>query len=166
MFAGGRPVWQALAYHVANGKVLAIDGNGIGDPQKFGYVYPSVSTLVTSAITSQPTSITFGDYVVMSGTNSAGKNLVTGIDLSAALPTETILVGPGAARTSAQVDLDITSYDVLGDGKVALSATRVSDGAEVTGIFNFITGELTLNATGAAGAIEDISPIVNEELPG
>ena len=166
MFAGGRPVWQALAYHVANGKVLAIDGNGIGDPQKFGYVYPSVSTLVTSAITSQPTSITFGDYVVMSGTNSAGKNLVTGIDLSAALPTETILVGPGAARTSAQVDLDITSYDVLGDGKVALSATRVSDGAEVTGIFNFLTGELILNATGAAGAIEDISPIVNEELPG
>ena len=102
----------------------------------------------------------------MSGTNGAGKNLVTGIDLSAALPTETILIGPGAARTSAQVDLDITSYDVLGDGRVALSATRVSDGAEVTGFFNFLTGELTLNATGAAGAIEDISPIVNEEAPG
>jgi hypothetical protein len=163
-FAGGAPVWQALAYHIANGKVLAVTGGA--QTWGFGYVYPSVSTLVTSAITSQPTSITFGDYVVMSGTNSAGKNIVTGINLSAALPTETILIGPGAVKTSAQVDLDITSYDVLGDGKVALSATRVSDGAEVTGIFDFLTGELTLNATGAAGAIEDISPIVNEEVPG
>lgn len=163
-FAGGGPVWQALAYHIANSKVLAVTGSA--STWKFGYVFPSVSTLVTSAITSQPTSITFGDYVFMSGTNGAGKNLVTGIDLSAALPTETILIGPGAARTSAQVDLDITSYDVLGDGRVALSATRVSDGAEVTGFFNFLTGELTLNATGAAGAIEDISPIVNEEAPG
>ena len=163
-FAGGGPVWQALAYHIANSKVLAVTGSA--STWKFGYVFPSVSTLVTSAITSQPTSITFGDYVFMSGTNGAGKNLVTGIDLSAALPTETILIGPGAARTSAQVDLDITSYDVLGDGRVALSATRVSDGAEVTGFFNFLTGELTLNATGAAGAIEDISPIVNEELLG
>lgn len=163
-FAGGGPVWQALAYHIANGKVLAVTGNV--STWKFGYVYPSVSTLVTSAITSQPTSITFGDYVLLSGTNNSGQHLVTGIDLSGVLPTETILIGPGAARTSAQVDLDITSYDVLGDGRVALSATRVSDGAEVTGFFNFLTGELLLSTTGAAGVVEDISPIVNEELPG
>lgn len=163
-FAGGAGVWQALAYHIANGKVLAVTGSV--STWKFGYVYPSVSTLVTSAITSQPTSITFGDYVLLSGTNNSGQHLVTGIDLSGVLPTETILIGPGAARTSAQVDLDITSYDVLGDGRVALSATRVSDGAEVTGFFNFLTGELLLSTTGAAGVIEDISPIVNEELPG
>jgi len=122
--------------------------------------------LVTSAITSQPTSITFGNYVALSGTNGSGKHLFTGINLSEALPTETILIGQGAARTSAQVDLDIKSYDVLRDGKVALSATRVSDGAQVAGIFTFTTGELVLSTTGAAGAIEDISPIAPEELPG
>ena len=51
-------------------------------------------------------------------------------------------------------------------GKVALSGTRVSDSAQVTGIFDFLTGELTLNATGAAGAIEEIEALGPEPLVG
>ena len=168
-FTGGVSVQAALAYHIISSKVLAIYSQ-MGDQTswRISYVFPKtlIGTEIISAIKTQPLSQTISDYVVMTGKDAQGKNLTTLISASGNTPVETVLIGLTAPRASARVDLQISSYDVLAGGKVALSGTRVSDSAQVSGIFDFLTGELTLNATGAAGAIEDISPIVNEEAPG
>jgi hypothetical protein len=168
-FTGGVSVQAALAYHIISSKVLAIYSQ-MGDQTswRISYVFPNtlIGTEIVSAIKTQPLSKTMSDYVVMTGKDAQGKNLVTLISASGNTPVESVLIGLTAPQASARVDIEITSYEVLSGGKVALSATRVSDGAEVTGIFDFMTGELTLNATGAAGAIEDISPIIDENVPG
>ncbi len=168
-FTGGVSVQAALAYHIISSKVLAIY-NQMGNltSWRISYVFPNtlIGTEIVSAIKTQPLSQTIGDYVVMTGKDAQGKNLTTLISASGNTPVETVLIGLTAPRASARVDLEISSYDVLAGGKVALSGTRVSDSAQVSGIFDFLTGELTLNATGAAGAIEDIEAIVNEVAPG
>jgi hypothetical protein len=98
-----------------------------------------------------------GQYIAVSGTNTSTQKVLTLINTTTSTLTEQIVVGPGSNHS---VELSFTDIVYSPENNsLVFSATKVSDGAKVTGTYGISNDSLQYQLVGSAGAVAELEPL-------
>jgi hypothetical protein len=98
-----------------------------------------------------------GQYIAVSGTNTSTQKVLTLINTTTSTLTEQIVVGPGSNHS---VELSFTDIVYSPENNsLVFSATKVSDGAKVTGTYGISNDSLQYQLVGSTGAVNELEPL-------